>query len=403
MPRIKVVDNTPVPESLPRRLLLGGAHVGGSGYPNAEQTLRLLQKGLRMTMVECGKWLPPDTVLWQLSRKGKLAILLQAARFAWINLLSVVRALQQGSRGRCILYVPYPAVPFLWCMSWVPRRLRPPIIADCYISLWDAWVTDRALSPSKSLAAAALKKLERRALRTADWILTDTEANRRFLVGAFNLEEGKVRSLPLAIEEDRFIGLPVRIAERGKPCTVLFVGTMIPLHGVETILEAITLLPPRPCLQFRLVGDGQIGNQIQRFLAGSGRNDVTWIRSWQSLDEIAREIATADICLGIFGGTPKAARVLPFKLYMYLAAGKAIINQTDYSLPEGIPPPPVVTVPPKDPAALAAAIESLVAKESRRLALGEDARAFFTRHLGSAAVLARWKDLLAQSTRPNGG
>src|SRR3546814_6794953 len=75
-------------------------------------------------------------------------------------------------------------------------------------------------------------------------------------------------------------------------------------------------------------------------------------------------LAQADICLGIFGGGGKDSRVLPFKMYLAMAAGKAIITQEAYGTP-GTPAIPALVVPPKADA-LKAAILDLESKRDER-------------------------------------
>ena len=54
-----------------------------------------------------------------------------------------------------------------------------------------------------------------------------------------------------------------------EPFTALFVGKLIPLHGLETILEAARLAPE---LRLRIVGSGQ----LDALLAGRPAN-VDWV------------------------------------------------------------------------------------------------------------------------------
>lgn len=378
---------------LPSCLLVGGTHAAGDGYPNARYTLRLLENKLGIACLECGVWLEENTPLWRMAGASPPRLFWQAARLAWLNLLSLVRVLRHVTRTKSWVYIPYPAIFFLWWLSWFPRFIRPKIIADAYISLWDSWVRDRSLG--KPIISTVIKRIEARALRTADHVLVDTRANERFYADNFGLDHAKVHSFPLAIDEDRFLSLPEKTSQDiMSPITVLFVGTMIPLHGVDIILQAVAKMQERADVRYRLVGDGQQGEDVARFLATSRRGDVSWVRDWQSLDDLAREVAEADICLGIFGGTPKSSRVMPFKVYMYLAAGKPVISQENYSAPDDTPSPPLLTVPARDPDALAAAIRTLSSDAALRRRLGSEGRIYFSNHLGSASLLTHWKTLL---------
>lgn len=379
-----------------RCVLIGGTHAGGNGYPNAWHTIQLLSRQLGMHTVECGVWLSRDTSLWRIATGNKWSLVCRGLALVMRNLASVGRTLFQMRHRACLVYVPYPAVFYLWWMSWIPRPLRPMIVADAYISVWDAWVCDRHLNGTNSWFGRCLQRFEGRALQTADFVLTDTVANRLYYKKAFDLRIKQVLALPLAIDETRFLDVPLR-PPNPQIRTVLFIGTMIPLHGIETILEAIRLLPHESSVRYRLVGDGQLGGLVSNFIETAARPDVEWIREWQDPDSLVREISAADICLGIFGGTAKSTRVLPFKAYMYLAGGRATVTQEEYALPDNVPPPPWVTVPAQDSKALAEAIKDLLRDGPRRSRLGAEARAYFQQHLGSAALAARWRALLAES------
>lgn len=377
------------------RLFVGGLHLGGSAYPNAEQTLKLLHSRLNVEIVECGAWLPESMHLWRLAKQGGFKLLMGLARLAFGNLTSLLRVMWRAGRSRTPVYVPYPAIFFLWWASWVPLRWRPWCIADAYISVWDSFARDRAQGGRNGTLSRILKSFERRALRAAWLVLVDTEANRQMFVEEFGLHPERVRSLPLAIDEERFLNAR-RTSQKttNDQVTVLFVGTMIPLHGIDVILEAIRQLLPDPKLCFRLIGDGQLSDKIANFIATAGSDRVKWLRGWQSIERIAQEIADADICLGVFGGDGKAARVLPFKLYMYFASGKAVISQGHFSLPNSVLLPPMLIVPKGNAFVLTQAICLLGEDTKQRSALGIAAADYFRENLGSDCIVKHWLALL---------
>jgi len=264
---------------------------------------------------------------------------------------------------------------------------------------------DRSMGSAAGRMSALVKRFERRGLRAASVVLTDTEANRDQLISDFALTSERVRSLPLAINEGPFQSRPDSLSKARTSGRVLFVGTLVPLHGIEVVLGAAARLRQDADVEFRLVGNGQQSDLVETFLAAGAPANVTWHRDWKTIDEIAQEIEEADVCLGVFGGAGKASRVLPFKLYYALAAGKAIVTQAEYSLPSGAPPLPaklVATADAKEVSErLAEAIHLLLRDAGERAALEQAARAYFQRHLSGDAVLREWRDLLLRC-RPDG-
>lgn len=385
------------------RLHVAGVALRGSGYPNAAQTLRALEASPEWQVEDHADWLPDGVHLWRISRGPLLARLSLATRLVAGNALALLRLTRVLRQRPGWVYVPYPAAFLLWWASLVPRAWRPRMIADAYISLWDSAFRDRArgLGQGRGLAGRLAKAFEGRALRSAAVVLVDTVANRDLMVAEFGLDPARVRAVPLAIDVTPFVAAPLAASPAaGAPLRVLFVGTLIPLHGIGVLADAVRRAGPESGIAFHIVGDGQESAVMDALVADPQRAPVVWERGWMDLGGLAQRMAGADVCLGVFGGDGKAARVLPFKLYMALAAGKAIVTQDRYSLPEGVPPLPVCTVP-ADPAALLAALVALQRDPGGRQALAADADAYYRQWLGADALRAAWR-AIAAGDNPSG-
>lgn len=378
-------------------LHVAGIGLRGSGYPNARRTIDLLQQTSGLRVFESERWLPESMHLWRLAQGPKRLALRQLLILGLGNVASLLRVMGKIGRNGGPVYLPYPSIFFLWWASWLPRRWRPVCIADAYVSVWDSFVRDRGGAREYALASHLIRRIERRALRAATVVLVDTQANRAMLVDDLEVEPRNVRSLPLAIEEDRFLRLDRYCVSPGRRrLRVLFVGTLIPLHGIPVILEAMRQLLADDRFEFRILGEGQQSDLVERFMADHPSHTVSWVRGWSALDEVAAEVGAADICLGVFGGGQKAARVLPFKLYMYLAAGRPIISQSLLSTPEGVPDPPMEAVAPADAGALVDAILRLAGDAARREHLGAMATAYYRQWLSNQRVVDSWLRLLSR-------
>jgi glycosyltransferase involved in cell wall biosynthesis len=381
------------------KLHVGGLGLRGDGYPNAVRTIALLREQDDIDVVDCNGWLPEGLHLWKLVRMRWWRGLGWLLVLVFGNLWSLIRvAIRTREKGDCA-YVPYPAIFFLSWLSLVPRRLRPFCIADSYISIWDAMYRDRSASKAGSIASRIIKHLEGRALRAAAMVMVDTKANRLDLIREFQLHPSRVRSIPLAVDESKLVVCSPPSPKPQGRVRVLFVGTLIPLHGIRTILDAFSMLADDPRLEFRLIGDGQQADLVMDYIGAHGAARLTWIREWCPLDRIAREIAEADICLGVFGGEGKAARVLPFKLYLYLACGAAIISQSSLSTPEDVPFPPIKAVAPSDPAELAHAIQHLSKDPIERHHMACHGQDFYRRWLANECVANAWIEMLGNPNR----
>jgi glycosyltransferase involved in cell wall biosynthesis len=88
--------------------------------------------------------------------------------------------------------------------------------------------------------------------------------------------------------------------------------------------------------------------------------------------DLPGRVAAADMCLGIFGTTDKAQRVIPNKLYQSLAMRKPVISGDTPALREAFEPGVHLSaVPMADPAALAGAIRQLTDDAPKREALAK--------------------------------
>jgi glycosyltransferase involved in cell wall biosynthesis len=123
------------------------------------------------------------------------------------------------------------------------------------------------------------------------------------------------------------------------------------------------------------------------------------LASWPLFDRLHRsadskqQIRNADICLGIFGDGPKAQRVLPYKIYYYLALGMPVVTaKTDTAnriLAECQSleiKRPLLLVPAGDPQSLANAITRLKDNPDERAEFGASGADYFRSVLSASAI-----------------
>lgn len=256
-----------------------------------------------------------------------------------------------------------------------------PVVFDALVSLHETLVEDRRRFRPGSLAAQALLALDRAALRSADLVVADTQANAEFLAALADLPPGRVE-VCLVGAEDRLFWPGWSSTE---PWTCLFVGKLIPLHGLETILAAARLAPELP---FRVVGSGQ----LEALLADRPAN-VEWVR-WVEYDGLPRELHRAGCALGVFGRSPKAARVIPNKAYQALACGTPLVTAATPAARELLVDcESALLVPPGDPDALAAVLRRLRDDAALAARVAAGGRAVYEERASEAVLGARWRTL----------
>ena len=386
---------------MPTEVTILGVHVKSGGYPNVTFRVDALKGAPELQVREVGvPFQSPGRSgglargsgsLWRvLGVVGRLAASHARLLFLWL-------LRRQGRAER--VYVPYPAIGVLLGLGLLPRRWRPArVIADCFISLYDTVVGDRKLLRAGTRSAELLRRLEARAYRAADVVLVDTELNVAYLEKTFGLERERMAALPLAINEGAY--RYSRYVPERATCRVVFIGTFVPLQGVETIAEAAVLLRNDAGIEVRLIGSGQASGDVERILENQRCRNLRWSREWMADDDLAEEVRQADVCLGVFGRGEKAQRVWPLKNYAYMASGRAIITGDTACARELLSRTggaAFVTVPPGDAGALAEAIRRLAADPSERVRLAGEARAFFDTHLRSEVATRQLVSVLRSS------
>lgn len=242
---------------------------------------------------------------------------------------------------------------------WPAARVRGvPVLMDLFLSIYDTTVSDRASLRPTSMRARAIWILEWLACRSVDKLIVDTGPHARYIEEIFHLPVGSVGHVPVGVEQDQFhpLGAP---SARSRP-VILFYGQLIPLHGIETVIEA-ALSDRGKAFDWVIIGSGQDSPKLETAFGSGSPNHITWIK-WVDYSELRGWIEGADICLGIFGGSRKAACVVPNKLFQSLACGRHVVTRASPAMSEFCPKaePGITLVEPASSEALLDGIESSV-------------------------------------------
>lgn len=205
------------------------------------------------------------------------------------------------------------------------------IIFDPLASRFETKILDWRRRPEGSLAAWWNRAIDRWALRASGLVLADTQTHKEYYCREFGMDAGKIEVLPVGFDDQVFPrSLALRwpaVRPKSAPFTALFFGSFLPLHGAETIVQAARFVSGKDKdIRFKFIGSGQTLPRTKRLAADLGLSNVSF-EGWTQQRILAEKVALeADICLGIFGRTKKAERVVPHKIFQAMALRKPVIT-----------------------------------------------------------------------------
>ena len=311
-------------------------------------------------------------------------------------LLRVLGGLGRGARylATCkrpdVVVFLYPGHLDACVLGPIARIRRIPAVLDVFISLYDTVVVDRGLRSPRSPVALATRALDVLACWSVPTVVVDTPEHADFFARFTRRGRGHFAVLWVGAEESQFTAEP----DAGDDACILWYLTYIPLHGFETVARAAALLADDGRV-FRLIGDGQERGAAEKLARELGLTNMEFVAAVPE-SELAREIGRASICLGVFGTSDKAARVVPNKVFQCAAAGRALVTAATPAIETAFGDA-LVTVPVGDEHALADAIRSL--RGPARLEATARARAVFVERYSEAALAGDLDRILATATR----
>jgi len=237
-----------------------------------------------------------------------------------------------------------PLARLLTCVSGAS------LVVDPLISRYDTKVDDWGSTRRGSLQADHNRRIDRAAMRFADLLLCDTPQHAAYFQACCRVPPERCAVVPVGYDDTLFRPLP---EPPEAPFRVAFFGSYLPLHGVPTIVEAAWLLRAHG-VRWLLVGDGQTFACVRN---AGGRGLALEVAPRLAPQALVERLRHAHVLLGVFGTTPKAARVVPNKVYQGLALGRALVTADTPALRAFFTPDVhLLAVPAGDPRALADAI-----------------------------------------------
>lgn len=193
-------------------------------------------------------------------------------------------------------------------MPFIRLFANRPVIFDLFVSVYDTLCLDRKIFTPYGMIGRLLHWYDSLLCKMSSLVLIDTAEHEKFIKKEFNAQN--TGYLYLGANNDLFKPLDVN---KRKSYTVFWYGTVLPLQGIDVILDAAEYLSQiRKDIQFLIVGPVKKKRNLV---------NVTYI-PWVKYQDLPIEICKSHLCLGgHYSDIGKSKRVVSGKAYQFVACG----------------------------------------------------------------------------------
>lgn len=208
---------------------------------------------------------------------------------------------------------------------------RKPIVYCVFASPYDIFISDRKMFKPNSFQAKFISFWYKWCLKLSDIIIKESFVDIDYNSEKFIIDKKKFVRIFLSADESLF--QPCNFKNPQTDFTVLYFGKFIPLHGVDVIINASKLLSHQKEIKFRLCGDGQMKNEMEKLVKKYNLKNIEFLGHVDD-NILMKNINESDVCLGIFGNSTRAKRVATNKVYQILCSQKPLITMNSEAVRE---------------------------------------------------------------------
>lgn len=270
-------------------------------------------------------------------------------------------------------------VDFVYCPSFshkfvclIKKHSSKPVIFDPLISNYLTKVFDYKNVKRWSPRAYRNYLKDKLPFKAVDLLIADTEEHKKYYHKTFGIPFNKIEVIPVGANTSEFYSTAEN--QENSFFNVGFYGGFIPLQGVKNIIEAAEILKHDSSIKFNLIGTGYQWEEMKQKVKDLKLDNVHF-DGWAEQNQLSLKLDSFDICLGIFGETPKAPLVIPNKVYHYAAKGKAIITMDSPAIHEIFKKDENIVLCQNTGKHIANAILDLKTNNEKRITLSKSARA----------------------------
>ncbi|CAN5425041.1 hypothetical protein BH09PAT4_BH09PAT4_03050 [soil metagenome] len=280
----------------------------------------------------------------------------------------------------------YELLPFFYFLTLGKKR-----IFDEFINLIEWTVYEHKKVKEKTLAARLLWVVYRFFLKRNKLILADTQVHAEYSANLMKLPIAKFRAVPVGTDEGVF--MPLDLHPDPKEFRVFYYGNMLPLHGLQYVIDAAVALKTNPRISFLFIGGGNEAEGMIMDAQSKGANIE--YKKWVPFADLPRFAAESNVCLGgPFGNTLQARMVITGKTYQFLAMGvPTLVGEVDEKTPfeDG---GNCLLVDQANPAAIAAKVEWAYNHKKELAEIGKNGRKAYNAYYSSKVLNQELAEIL---------
>jgi glycosyltransferase involved in cell wall biosynthesis len=276
------------------------------------------------------------------------------------------------------------------------------IVLDLHDPMPEVFMTKYGVKRTSALVQVLIL-LERASLGFADRVITTNIAFRDLFVER-GCPADKIRIVMNAPDEDVFSpGRPDAAGPRDPqgPFQVVFNGTVVERHGLDTAVEAVIRLKPKiPGIRFDIYGEGDYAERLVDLIAASGAREYIKYHGFVHVGELAAIVRGADV-----GIIPNKRSVFteinfPVRIFEYLSFRKPIIAPDTRGIRDYFTREDILLFEPGSPDDLAQRIHAVYSDPERTRTIVRNGYGVFEKHrwaLQREVLLRTYDDLLRRS------
>jgi len=224
------------------------------------------------------------------------------------------------------------------------------------------------------------------AYRSADAVCPVSASLRDTVAGL--APRARLLVMPNPVDERRFS--PPEAGRKEGPVRVLVVAALVPVKGVDVLIEAVSgLAARRRDLRVTIIGDGPERSAYVRRVQEAGMGELIQLAGRRSRAEVAEAMQDADLLVA-----PSRWETFSVSVAEALCSGLPVLGTRAGALPELVDESNGRLVEPGDPVALAAALDDMLDTLTRydRADIAQRAAGRW----GAESVGRRWSELYAE-------